>query len=123
MNWKKPGSNCIKRVQNATESLLMAINGFLTVYVHGPNDVQHIRTLNLRGTNRAAWALMVAKNITFEPRCPRSSYAHLRSVPFDFGLHYVPHLCHVSSRLYSSEQYKREHFPLLAIECYSILFV
>ncbi len=65
-----PGPNCIKRVQNATESLLMANNGSLTVHVPGSNAVPHVQTLNLRDTNRAAQALTVTKNITLEPRSP-----------------------------------------------------
>ncbi len=111
MNWKKPGPNCINRVQNATESLLTAINGSLTVHVRCPNTIQHVQTLHLRcrrGSNGR-------KNIMFEPHLPRSSYACLRSVPFDFGLQYVSHLCHISSHLYWPKQYKREDFPLLAV--------
>ncbi len=80
MNWKKPGPNCIKRVENATDLLLMAINASLTVHVHCPNAVQHVQMLHLRGRDGL-------KNIPIEPRSPRSSYARLRSVPFDFGFH------------------------------------
>ncbi len=87
----------MKRIKNASETVLTTHNGAITVHVPGPNAVQNVRTITWRGTNGAAQALMVAKNITLEPRSHRASYTHLRSVPLYFHFRQVSHLCNVTN--------------------------
>ncbi len=36
----------MKRIKNATEAVLTAHNGSLTVHVPGPNAIQHVLTIN-----------------------------------------------------------------------------
>ncbi len=95
MNWKEPGPNCIKHVQNATESLLAALWQWMYV-VQTPYN--KFRRLHLRGRDRA---LMAAKTLRSNHVRP-GRVTHTLGVLFDFSLHYVSHVCHVSSCLYWS---------------------